>query len=367
LDLYRSAKFKKLRKEIYPLFEERIRQEAEDARKRQEEERKRREENGEPIGGEDDTTPGKGDVSQEKNSSLQKTMTSVVEGAMDSAQDSLLGSFEQASGEDDEFMNNAVWTSGFVGSSKDSKMGVKNKFQGGSIGYQRFANCSSIVGVALTKVNGTSKSAGANLKNNSHILSAYTLMEMNNILLGAYLFGGKSLVKSSRYGDAGLLATGKFSSYIYGVSGSLGYAIQSENHTLTPTIALSYYGSRSKAYKEKGEDAKSFGKQSGRSLVGKVGAKYSYTIVQDNMKIVPSLSVGIMRDLMMKSSAAGLQSDDASESVFKMDKPRKKTSVYVKPALTLKSELFDFSMSYGLEKAKKYTGHVGSAKLVVKF
>ena len=274
-----------------------------------------------------------------------------------------------ASGEESEFLNNGVWISGLVGSSKDSKNKSKNKFQGGTVGYQRFADCSSIVGVALTKLNGANKSVDANLKNSSNLLSAYTLMQLDNFLLGAYVFGGKSQIKSSRYANKNLIATGKFSSYIYGAGGSLGYAIRSENHTLTPTAALNYYGSKAKAYKEKGVDAKSIAKQSDSSLVGNIGIRYSYAIEQDEMKIVPSVAVGVMRDLMSKSKSKSAISQASAENagVFNLDKPKKKTSLYVRPDLTLKSELFDFSLAYGFEKAKKYTGHLGSAKLLVKF
>jgi hypothetical protein len=274
-----------------------------------------------------------------------------------------------ASGEESEFLNNGVWISGLVGSSKDSKHKSKNKFQGGTVGYQRFADCSSIVGVALTKLNGANKSVDANLKNSSNLLSAYTLMQLDNFLLGAYVFGGKSQVKSSRYANKNLIATGKFSSYIYGAGGSLGYAIRSENHTLTPTAGLNYYASKAKAYKEKGVDAKSIAKQSDSSLIGNIGIRYSYAIEQDEMKIVPSVAVGMMRDLMSKSKSKSAISQASAENagVFNLDKPKKKTSLYVRPDLTLKSELFEFSLAYGFEKAKKYAGHLGSAKLLVRF
>jgi outer membrane autotransporter protein len=190
-------------------------------------------------------------------------------------------------------------------------------------------------------------------------------VSLDRFLLGAYVFGGRSQMKSSRSIEDGQLAKGKFGSYIYGASASLGYPIKMDNHSLTPTVGLNFYGSTRKGYKESGVGARSIPKQNSSSLVAKVGARYAYTIEQDNMKIIPSLSVGCLKDLVVKSKS--LRIDAESPGEFKSTNSKKKTSFYVKPGLALKTELFDFSLAYTFEKAKKYTGHVGSAKLLAKF
>lgn len=266
----------------------------------------------------------------------------------------------KASGEDDEFLNNGGWISGFVGSNKDSKIGQKTKFQGGSIGYERFINCYDIVGVAFTKMNINSNSANVNLKSNSHIFSIYTLMSLDDLLFAGYVFGGKNQMKSSRNE-----AKGKFSAYIYGASASLGYPIKMDNHSLTPMIGLNFYGVNRKAYNEEGSAGKSFSKVSSKSLVGKIAARYSYNIVKEEMSIAPYLSVGVLKDLMLKSST--LRIENVSSDEFNTKSNRKKVVFYARPGLMLKTELFDVGLTYTFEKAKSYTGHVASAKLLVRF
>ena len=271
-----------------------------------------------------------------------------------------------SSGEGDSFKN-GVWASGLVGSSTD-KNGAKkkNEFFAGSVGYEFFLSDNDLLGAAVSMVKGKSKSDGQVIKSDNYILSLYGLKHFDDMFVSGTVLGGFSNNNSVRSTEQGE-AKAKFKGSLYGAAASAGYHIRNQQYVITPLVGLSYFAANQKGYKEKGSNVHDVKSKSSSVLNAKVAVKYSHLIEKDDMHITPSITVGLSHDLMLRSKANGGKVIVGDGDLVLKNKEKRQSLLFVTPSLDIKGDNFDVKLAYTLEKGKKFMGHIGSVKAVVKF
>ena len=261
-----------------------------------------------------------------------------------------------------------VWISGFIGSSTDTK-GQKKKdgFAGGSIGYELFLADRDLLGFALSSVYGKSKLPGQAIKSDNYIFSAYGLKNFDNAFVSVAVFGGLSNNTSCRNTASGQ-TKGKFKGSMYGASAAAGYNIRSQQHVITPQIALSYFAAVQKGYKEKGAaTAQEVKSKRGSVLNAKLAARYSYFVEMEDMSLIPSITLGVSSDLSSSAKNGGGKVVVSGKNLRFINKTRRQTLFFLAPSFDVKTDNLDFKLSYTFEKGSKFIGHIGSAKVALKF
>jgi hypothetical protein len=293
------------------------------------------------------------------NDTIQRAVVNVIGTSSDSK-------------DDEKDLTNGVWVGGFLGNGVDKNTAnkIKTNFAGGSIGYERFINESDILGVSVSRITSSSKAEDVKIKSQAYVLSLYTVMNFDNMLVGGYVFGGRN---QSKLDDGS-----KPKSYLYGVNASLGYVFVNGDHLVTSVVGLSYYGSNQDDYETKD----GYKVKSGNSSVlnAKAAVKYAYNIERENMRITPAMTVGVVQDLAIKSHrssverAAGvIDSADVrveggeGESFTVRSNQQRKTMLFVRPSIVMQGRGVDVGVYYSFETAKKYVGHTGSIKVLLKF
>jgi outer membrane autotransporter protein len=258
--------------------------------------------------------------------------------------------------------------SGFAGSTTDTSGAKKqDKFVGGSVGYELFLADRDFLGVAFSSLYGKSKASAQTITSDNYIFSAYGLKNFDNSFVNAAVFGGFSNNSSSRNTASGQ-AKGKFKGHLYGAKAVVGHQIRIQQHVITPQVGFSYFTANQKGYKENGSsDAQAL--KGGRSNVlnATLAAKYAYLIGKDKISFSPSLTLGVSRDLLSKATAGGGTQISSGEIVDFMSNKRRQTLLFLTPSFDVKTDSLDFKVSYTLEKGSKFIGHIGSAKVMLKF
>jgi len=276
-----------------------------------------------------------------------------------------------ASGQEEA--KNQVWMSGFFGNNSDKSVATatsKNNFIGGSIGYDHFVTDTTAIGASLTLIKGVTKfSSNEKTKSSTYIGSIYSFTNIDDILLSGMVFAGFGNAKNSRT-VASINYSAKVKNFLYGAKAEVGYRIQNDNHVFTPSVGLSYVGIRQGKYNEfaDGQETTRYRTRKSSSLVGSAAVKYEYLIQSEQTTIVPSLKLGLSRDLVLNHSKVKYRVDGQPDAAFPIRcDGKRKTTVFATPALSVKKDNFDFSVSYTMEQAKKYKSNLVTLKLIGKF
>jgi hypothetical protein len=133
-------------------------------------------------------------------------------------------------------------------------------------------------------------------------------------------------------------------------------------------VALSYFAASQKGYKEKGAATAQEVKSKRSSVLNaRLAAKYSYLMEMDDMSIVPSVTMGVSSDLSSSAKNGGSKVISSREGLKFVNNTRRQTLFFLAPSLDVKTDILDFKLSYTLDKGSKFIGHIGSAKIALKF
>ena len=276
-----------------------------------------------------------------------------------------------AAGEDKEKLNGA-WIQGIGGISTDTNTpGIKAKtnFAGFALGYERLITDDTLIGASISFTNGTIKyGSSEKATNKTYVGSLYGIHNIDNILINGALFFGKGAMKATRQLSDQTLV-GKPNITVYGAIAEIGYKFEHMEHSLIPSISAQYAAINQSQYKETGGNAaQSYGKRTGQIFEGDIAAKYQYALQTNQFLLLPSIKVGVARNIQLKSSDLKYKLANGNDAIYPIKGNRnQQTKVFASPELMMKSDSFDFSLSYKFEKAKKYTGHMFGAKLMAKF
>ncbi len=277
-----------------------------------------------------------------------------------------------ASGEEDPL--NGVWINGFTGNNTDKRnVKTKSNFSGGSLGYERFVEDNTAVGLAVTAMRGDTKyGSSAKTKTNNLIVSLYEMTNIDNLILSGSVYGGKGDSKTSRQivqATGSLTANGKFKSNLYGALAGVAYQIEAEQNLITPSVSLQYSSITQKKYTETGAGNfnREIGKKTGEALVGTAAVKYGYVIENNGMTIVPGVQVGVSSDFNAKSSNVKTKYLWENQAYDVKSDTKRQTRFFVTPSLVSKSDSFDLGLSYTFDQAKKAKGNLVTLKLLAKF
>ncbi len=277
-----------------------------------------------------------------------------------------------ASGEEDPL--NGVWINGFTGNNTDKRnVKTKSNFSGGSLGYERFVEDNTAVGLAVTAMRGDTKyGSSAKTKTNNLIASLYGMTNIDNLILSGSVYGGKGDSKTSRQivqATGSLTANGKFKSNLYGALAGVAYQIEAEQNLITPSVSLQYSSITQKKYTETGAGNfnREIGKKTGEALVGTAAVKYGYVIENNGATIVPGVQVGVSSDFNAKSSNVKTKFLWENQAYDVKSDTKRQTRFFVTPSLVSKSDSFDIGLSYTFDQAKKAKGNLVTLKLLAKF
>ena len=280
-----------------------------------------------------------------------------------------------AAGSDVPAWESAVWVNGFLGSSKDKVNQDKNRqsFFGGSVGYEFKFDDSALLGFALTIARDNSKSGLEKMGNTNYLLSMYNSTKIDEVVLGGGLFIGAGNAKSTRSVVAAdtsvTTANGDFGTRAAGLHANVGYRLTSDQHVLIPSVGIDYSYALNKAYKESGTatDLKNVDDYTGSNLAAEVALQYAYNIDTSMGRLVPSLQIGFIGDLMQKHSSVKQKVINGTLYTSKV-KVSKTRAIKIVPALKFKNPYYDLAISYHREQGlKTYMTQVGSVKLTIKF
>ena len=99
-----------------------------------------------------------------------------------------------------------------------------------------------------------------------------------------------------------------------------------------------------------------------------IAFKYQYAMQTEYGLIAPSIKVGIAHNIQSKPKDLKYKLANGNDAIYPIQiSGKKQTSVFAKPELLVKGDNFDLALSYKLEKAKKYTAQLFSAKVMAKF
>jgi hypothetical protein len=276
-----------------------------------------------------------------------------------------------ASGQEEE-KENGAWVQGFGGLSRDTSVtDVKSRthFAGVALGYEKFVSDNLAIGAAFTFVDGAAKyGTSEKVQSKTYIGSIYGLSHIDNVLINGSVFFGGGDAKTTRQVASDTLA-GKPKTTVYGAIAELGYKIDCQDHSFIPSISAQYASMDQAKYQEKGAlNTQSYGKRTSQLFEGIVAGKYQYAMQTEQGLVLPSIKIGIVRDLKLKSNNLKFKLESGEDAKFIIRNEKKQRTIFfASPEILVKNDNFDFALSYTLEQGKKFSGHLFGAKVMAKF
>ena len=117
-----------------------------------------------------------------------------------------------------------------------------------------------------------------------------------------------------------------------------------------------------------GWQKETYGKRTSSFFEAVVAGKYQYAMQTTQGLLMPSIKVGVAFASRIKSNDLKFKLKSGEDAKFSIrGNNKKQTRFFANPEIMVKNDNFDFALSYTLEQAKKFTGHMFGLKIMSKF
>ena len=155
----------------------------------------------------------------------------------------------------------------------------------------------------------------------------------------------------------------------YGANIELAHRFIQEKHSFIPAVGLQYSGFKQNAYQDESVTIVQYSARRGQVFDGILSVKYACNLEKESVKIIPSVKLGVVRNLTLKAdnikySIDGYNNDAAITIPISR---QKQTTFFALPSLSFSWPGAEVCVFYRLDKANKSFANTVSAKIAANF
>ena len=264
--------------------------------------------------------------------------------------------------------------------SRNKRAGYRAAAYGGIIGFDTMPNDDMILGIAGayidTNVKHRNEKTGDRTKAATYLLSIYGMQQLpKNWFAQAIVSFSHSDIRNMErrlinVNNVYDTALGKYSSASVGGEILLGYShyIPNCSMAITPMGGFRYAKFNDAGYKETGSRRNLIvAKKSNDKLEAVLGIRAVKMIEVNGVNLMPELHGSISQDLTGKAPKIDARVSGMNRALPTRAQKPPRTFYNVGTGISAKYHMMEYSLSYDLNLAKKYTGHQGTVKIRVNF
>ncbi len=256
----------------------------------------------------------------------------------------------------DQKSNYIHWIGIFAGTQDISgSPNYKDSFSGIALGIEKNISHKALIGFSFThfRSSTTDRSNQNMIEQNTNILSTYSIIKLDKVILNGSIYLGNGSTKSNE--------TEKINSALYGAHGLLGYQHIYQKHSWMPYVAIQCsYMNQTPYFKNTNLDSK------GYALKPEVGLDYFWRNPSEKGFITPGIKISVAQDILHHRTPKIHNTFDNNKQTISPSYA-KGWHFAVSPSLKFENPFFKGQLSYTFEKSKYNVRHVGSAKFTIDF